>query len=92
LSFLSPGDYSVLTTGVHNTSMKGAGTSIATAFAAGSLALLLAYAKNNAISPIICQQAILETCDDIGASIGHDIQSGFGRMNIRNAITKLKNI
>lgn len=90
LSLLAPGDFSVLTTGINNASVMGAGTSIATAFTAGSLALLLSYAKKNSISVEKCVQAILETCDDIGASIGKDIQSGNGRMNLRNAITRLK--
>jgi len=90
LSFLSPGDFSVLTTGINNSSAMGAGTSIATAFTAGSLALLLSYAKSNSISPVKCIQAILDTCDNIGGAIGKDIKSGYGRMNLRNAITKLK--
>ncbi len=90
LSFLSPGDFSVLTTGLNNSSVMGAGTSIATAFTAGSLALLLSYAKSNSIPPMKCIQAILDTCDDIGGIVGKDIESGFGRMNLRNAITKLK--
>jgi subtilisin family serine protease len=90
VSFLSPGDFSILTTGLNNSSTKGAGTSIATAFTAGCLALLLSYAKANSILPSKCIQAILDSCDDIGGAIGKDIQSGNGRMNLRNAITKLK--
>lgn len=90
LDFLSPGDFSVLTTGINNNSAQGAGTSIATAFTAGCLALLLSFAKTNAISPEKCIQSILDSCDDIGVVIGKDLQSGNGRMNLRNAINKLK--
>jgi len=90
LAFLAPGDYSVLTTGINHTAMMGAGTSIATAFTAGSLALLLSYAKDQNLLPLDCLQAVLNTCDDIGNAIGKDIQSGNGRMNLRNAVAKLK--
>jgi len=94
LSFLSPGDFSILTTGLNNTTSMGTGTSIATAFSAGCLALMLAYAKvrPTPIDKYKCVAALLNTCDDIGPTIGKDIQSGFGRMNLRNAINKIKNL
>ncbi len=90
LAFVSPGDLSVLTTDINNGTTMGKQTSIATAFTAGSLALLISYAKKNAIPAAKCLQVILDTCDDIGNTVGRDIQSGNGRMNLRNAITKLK--
>lgn len=90
LSFLSPGDYSIHTTGLNNSSVNGAGTSIATAFTSGCVALLVAYAKIKSIPPLNCIQAILKTCDDTGIITGRDIQSGYGKMNLRNAIAKLK--
>ena len=90
LSFLAPGDFSVLTTGLNNTTKMGKATSIATAFTSGCLALILSYARQKAIPFKDCVKAILESCDDIGTVIGKDIQSGNGRLNIRNAITKIK--
>lgn len=93
LCFLAPGDFSVLTTGIGNTVVNGAGTSIATAFTAGCLALMISWAKSNNPQKIKdCIKAILTTCDDMGPVIGFDVQHGFGRMNLRNAIVKLKTI
>ena len=91
LSFLAPGDFSVKTTGLNDQAVNGAGTSIATAFTAGCFALLLSYAAGKGISTRECLDAVLSSCDDIGSSIGRDIKSGFGIMNLRNAITKLLN-
>lgn len=90
LSFLAPGDYTVLTTGLNGAPAMGSGTSIATAFASGCLGLLLSYAKQNNIETEKCITAILETCDDIGPT-GKDIQSGYGLMNFQKAAAKLKN-
>ena len=93
LSCVAPGDFSVLTTGLGNTVVSGAGTSIATAFTAGCLALMVSYAKTNHPEKINeCINALLSTCDDIGATVGFDISSGNGRINLRNAISKLKNL
>jgi subtilisin family serine protease len=90
LSFLAPGDFKVLTTGLNNTVTMGSGTGIAAAFTAGSLALLASYAKKNSIPLQKCTQAMLDSCDDYGDHIGKDIQSGYGLMNLRNAVSKLK--
>jgi subtilisin family serine protease len=92
LSLLAPGDFSVLTTGLNNKTEMGAGTSIATAFTSGCLALMIAYGKGKSITGEQCIASLLGSCDDIGSSIGRDIQSGFGRMNLRNAINKIKNL
>jgi major intracellular serine protease len=93
LSCLAPGDFFVLTTGVGNNSINGTGTSIATAFTAGCLALMLSYAKlNNPEKIKDCVKAILTTCDDIGPTVGFEISSGNGRMNLRNAISKIKKV
>ena len=88
LDFLAPGDLSVLTTTLNNGRGFGGGTSIATAFTAGCLALLFASAKGKT-SKDKCIEAIFSTCDDIGPTIGRDIRSGRGLLNLRNAITKL---
>jgi len=93
LCCVSPGDFSVLTTGIGNISVNGAGTSIATAFTAGCLALMVSYAKlNNPEMIKNCVHAMLSTCDDIGPTVGFDIRSGNGIMNFRNAISKLKKV
>jgi hypothetical protein len=89
LRFLAPGDFSVKTAGLNGSAEDGKGTSIATAFTAGCLALLFSHARINRLTKQHCVDSIQTTCDDIGSSIGRDIQSGFGRMNLRNAITKL---
>jgi len=90
LSLIAPGDFSILTTGLGNTTKMGKATSIATAFTSGCLALILSYAKQHAVPVEECVEAILSTCDDIGEVIGRDIQSGHGRINLRNAVTKIK--
>jgi major intracellular serine protease len=92
LSLLAPGDFNILTTGLDNSVVKGGQTSIATAFAAGCFGLMLSYAKAHSIHLQSCRQALLESCDDIGSKIGKDIQSGYGRMNLRNAILKIKQL
>ncbi len=93
LSCLAPGDLSVLTTGIGNVSVNGAGTSIATAFIAGCLALMVSYSKTNNPEKIKdCVKAILTTCDDMGPTVGFDQRSGNGLMNLRNAISKIKKI
>jgi subtilisin family serine protease len=89
LDFLAPGDASVLTTTRNAGSGPGGGTSIATAFAAGGLALLFAYAKAKKISRDTCIEAFLTSCDDIGPTVGPDIRSGRGLLNLRNAFAKL---
>jgi subtilisin family serine protease len=89
LDFLAPGDLSVLTTTLHDGRGPGGGTSIATAFTSGCFALLFAYAKAKKISRDKCLEAIFSTCDDIGPTVGRDIRSGRGLLNLRNAIAKL---
>lgn len=90
LSFLAPGDDQILTTGLIGTSVMGGKTSIATAFAVGCLALMVSYLKNESVTKINPVEVLLNTCDDIGSTIGFDIQSGNGLLNFRNAINKIK--
>jgi subtilisin family serine protease len=90
LSFLAPGDDYILTTGLDDSTAMGGQTSIAAAFTSGCLAILLSYAKIKSITPKDCINAIFCTCDDYGPTIGKDIQSGYGLMNLRNAIAKIK--
>jgi subtilisin family serine protease len=91
LSLLAPGE-NILTTSINNAATIEKGTSIATAFTSGCLALMISYAKSNSIQSQKCVQALLNSCDDIGNSVGRDIQSGYGRINLRNAISKIKSI
>ena len=91
LTFLAPGDFKVLTAGKGNTITNGSLTSIATAFTAGCIALMVSYLKaNNPQNIMACIKALLDTCDDIGSTTGFEVQSGYGRMNLRNAIAKIK--
>lgn len=90
LGLLAPGDLSVLTCGINGRTARGGQTSIATAFTAGCFALVLSFASKNQISPDDCIPALLSQCDDVGPTIGKDIHSGFGRLNLRNALKSLK--
>lgn len=91
LCFISPGDFSVLTTGVGNASANGSLTSIATAFTAGSLAVMISYLKSSKPQHISnCVKTILDSCDDIGSTLGFDERAGYGRLNLRNAVAKIK--
>jgi subtilisin family serine protease len=93
LHFLAPGDLSVLTTGIGNQAVNGAGTSIATAFTAGCLALMVSYTKlHNPEKTRDCVHELLSTCDDVGPTVGNDLSSGNGRMNFRNAVSKIKRV
>lgn len=93
LHFLAPGDLSVLTTGIGNQAVNGAGTSIATAFTAGCLALMISYTKlHNPGKTKDCVHHLFSTCDDIGPTVGTDLSSGNGRMNFRNAVSKIKTV
>ncbi|MBT1688726.1 S8 family peptidase [Dawidia soli] len=87
LDFLAPGA-SVLTAALNDGRNQENGTSMATAFTAGCLALMFAYAKGKTTRDK-CIEAILSTCDDIGPTLGPDIRTGRGLLNLRNAITKL---
>ncbi|WP_439585682.1 S8 family peptidase [Dyadobacter bucti] len=88
---LAPGDDTVLTTSLNNSiNPNGAFTSIATAFAAGALALMVSYAKQHSKNVAHCAGFLVGTCDDLGETIGPDEKTGSGRMNLRNAISKLK--
>jgi subtilisin family serine protease len=88
VDLLAPGDLQVLTTTLHNSSGPGGGTSIATAFLAGCLALLFAHVKDKK-RRMKCIEAIFSTCDDVGPTLGPDIRTGRGLLNLRNAIAKL---
>lgn len=92
LTFLAPGDFSIRTTGAGETSVMGAQTSIATAFTAGCFALMISYLKlNSRPSPANCARILMDTCDKMGgAAFSH--QSGYGRINLTNAINQLKKI
>lgn len=89
LRCLAPGDL-ILTTDKGSNTTKDTGSSIATAFAAGCLALLISYSKLNGKKIENCIPAILSSCDDLGNQIGFDNGSGYGRINLRNAISKIK--
>ena len=89
LKCLAPGE-SILTTHIGNETKEDNGTSIATAFTAGCLALMISFCKSKNLDIQRCVPAILSTCDDIGITIGPDIRTGYGRINLRNAISKIK--
>jgi len=89
LRCLAPGE-AMLTTKIGNATTNENGTSIATAFTAGCMALMVSYSKLNNRKTEDCVSAILDTCDDIGAEIGFDFKSGYGSINLRNAISKIK--
>lgn len=90
---LAPGDKSVLTTGLNNSVANGGQTSIAAAFTSGCLALMVSYCKKHHPGKSIDYTSILlETCDDLGPTTGPDIISGFGKINIRNAVAKIKSL
>lgn len=91
LCLLAPGDFSIRTAGLGNTVVDGSLTSIATAFTAGCLALLMSYLKtNNPQQMQMGVKALLDTCDDIGPVVGFDPVTGKGRLNLRNAVSKIK--
>jgi hypothetical protein len=96
LDLLAPGDRdNILTTSVDNKVALCSGeTSIATAIAAGCFALIVSYLKSkNRLD--LKQQALdilLKTCDDMGPVIGWDYVHGFGRINIRNALSRIKTL
>ncbi|HEY4148740.1 MAG TPA: S8 family serine peptidase [Chitinophagaceae bacterium] len=89
LSCLAPGDFSILTTGPGDAPVNGSMTSIATAFTAGCLALMISYAKlkGSGSSPDFIP-ALLNTCDPMGAG-SFSPQSGYGRINLKNAFLKI---
>jgi len=89
LSLICPGEF-VLTANGNNSVFNEDGTSISTAFTAGCLALMVSYSKMHNKPLIRCANAMLNTCDDVGPEIGHDKKSGFGKLNLRNAIARIK--
>lgn len=90
LCLIAPGD-SIWTTGLNDSGAFGLQTSIAAAFTAGCVALILSYMKkNNKLDPFKCINAILNSCDQIGSKNTFDIQSGYGKLNLNNAIDKIK--
>jgi major intracellular serine protease len=88
LRCIAPGQ-DILTTKISNSSGNETGTSIATAYIAGCLALMISYQKMNP-SNKNCVEILLDSCDDLGPQIGFDIRNGFGKINLRNAVSKLK--
>ena len=93
LSLLAPGDENVLTIDNNNLPVNGSATSIATAITAASFALLLSFAKTKPrfTKPIDYLRFLFDTAVDMGPIIGRDDKHGFGRLNIRNAISTFKN-
>jgi major intracellular serine protease len=89
LRCLLPGD-AIYTTSPGNGVSKINGTSPATAFAAGCLALLISYSKNNNKPIENCLPAILTSCDHIGKGIEFENASGFGLLNLKNTISKIR--
>jgi subtilisin family serine protease len=90
LTLLAPGDLSVLTAVKGNLADVGCCTSIATAFTSGFIALMLSYQKKHLPKKMDCIDALVAGVDDIGPVVGFDVQHGFGRINLRNAISKIK--
>jgi hypothetical protein len=92
VSFIAPGDNFVLTTGLNGSSAMGEETSIATAFSAGCMALLLSYLKQKkqAIDMDKCIDALLSTCDPLENPAVLNNGSGHGRINIVKAFEKIK--
>jgi subtilisin family serine protease len=89
LCFLSPGD-SIWTTTLNSSGGPGEQTSIATAFTSGCIALILSYMKqSNQISTANCIDAILSTCDQMDG-VDFNTKNGYGKMNLKNAIAKIK--
>ena len=88
LSFIAPGE-SILTANENNGSILEDGTSIATAFTAGCLALMVAYSKLHNKPVKDCAKAVLSTCEDLTPA-GHDPKSGFGFLDLKKAISKIK--
>ncbi len=88
LRCLAPGK-SVLTTNIGQTTKAENGTSIATAFTVGCLALMLSYAKKHQLT-VDCVDVLINSCDDTGTDTGFDIKQGYGLININNAISKIK--
>lgn len=90
LTLLAPGDSKVLTAARGNVTGFACCTSIATAFTSGVIALMLSYQKNHSIKKMDCIDALVAGVDDIGPVVGFDVQNGFGRINLRNAFSKIK--
>lgn len=88
LSFIAPGE-SILTTNAGNGSILEDGTSIATAFTAGCLALMVSYGKLHNKTVRDCAKAVLNSCEDLNPG-GHDSKSGFGFLDLKKAISKIK--
>jgi len=89
LRCLAPGD-TLLTTQIGNSSFLETGTSIATAFTAACVGLLISYCKLNDKSIKKCVSAIINNCDYIGTGNGFDIQNGYGKINLEKAISQIK--
>jgi subtilisin family serine protease len=94
LALLAPGDENILTIGADDSPTVGEQTSIATAICSASFALLLSLIK---AEPGYTGKAtdylkyLYETANDMGPVLGRDAMHGFGRVNIRNAISKFIN-
>jgi major intracellular serine protease len=88
LSCIAPGE-SILTANAGNGSVLEDGTSIATAFMAGCLALMVSFGKTHNKTARDCAKAVLNSCEDLGPA-GHDSKSGFGFLDLKKAISKIK--
>lgn len=90
LTLLAPGDNEVLTAARGNDAKPACCTSIAAAFTSGVIALMLSFQKNHLPKKMDCIDALVAGVDDIGPVVGFDVQHGFGRINLRNAFSKIK--
>lgn len=90
LTLLAPGDREVLTAVRDNKANYSCCTSIATAFTSGVIALMLSYQKKHLPQKINCIDALVEGVDKIRPEVEFDNEHGFGRLNLRNAISKIK--
>jgi subtilisin family serine protease len=94
LALLAPGDENILTIGSDASPTAGEQTSIATAISSAAFALLISVIKTE---PGYTGKAndylkyLYETATDMGPILGRDAMHGFGRLNIRNAISKFLN-
>lgn len=90
LRCLAPGS-NVLTTQKPNTKVNDTGTSIAAAFTAACLALLVSYCKMQHKDVDGCLPALLNGCNYTGNEDGFDMQHGYGVLDLAKSIAILKN-
>jgi len=90
VNLLAPGT-NILTAPIGNSSkpVKVNGSSYATAFVAGTAALLLE--ENPELTAAQLRELLYNTAKDLGPE-GYDIESGWGMLDISKALSELKNI